>query len=114
MCTAQVYAADSQIACTLLPVPLQEELVYRLQHTAGLNPKAFQSRYARAGPAYGAGFYPIEPLKPSDNSLLQGDVLWAFLDMDQRAQAAVAMAVGCDVSDLMRDLQSLTVIANLL
>lgn len=159
--------------------------MYRLQHTAGLNPKAFQARYARAGPAYGAGFYPVEPLKPADNKMLQvpdcrflllllpatvldrplesgrcntwqhvtalvgsrqctcsplariivarnvfapppphppltphpppfprmlqGDVLWSFLDMDQRAQAAVAGAVGCDVNDLLRDLQALTV-----
>lgn len=88
--------------------------MYRLQHTAGLNPKAFTSRFARAGPAYGAGFYPIEPLKPSNNSLLQGDVLWAFLDLDVRAQAAIAMAVGCDAGDLVRDLQQLTVVANLL
>jgi hypothetical protein len=92
----------------------QEELVYRLQHTAGLNPKAFQGRYARAGPAYGAGFYPAEPLSPDRNELLQGDVLWAFMDMDQRAQAAVAMAVGCDVSLLIRDLHSLTVVADFL
>lgn len=88
--------------------------MYRLQHTAGLNPKAFQARYARAGPAYGAGFYPVEPLKPGDNSLLQGDVLWMFADMDERAQAAVAMAVGCDVSDLLKDLQAMTNAANLL
>lgn len=88
--------------------------MYRLQHTAGLNPKAFQARYARAGPSYGAGFNPIEPLKPSDNSLLQGDVLWVFAELDQRSQAAVAMAVGCDVCDLLQDLQALTVAANLL
>jgi hypothetical protein len=88
--------------------------VYRLQHTAGLNPKAFQARYARAGPAYGSGFYPIEPLKPSANGLLQGDVLWSFVDLDQRSQAAIAMAVGCDVGDLLADLQALAVADDLL
>jgi hypothetical protein len=41
--------------------------------------------------------------------MLQGDVLWSFLDMDQRAQAAVAEAVGCDVNALLMDLQALTV-----
>jgi hypothetical protein len=60
-----------ELTCLLLLPAPQEELVYRLQHTAGLNPKAFQARYARAGPAYGAGFYPVEPLKPADNKMLQ-------------------------------------------
>jgi hypothetical protein len=41
--------------------------------------------------------------------MLQGDVLWSFLDMDQRAQAAVAGAVGCDIDVLLSDLRALTV-----
>jgi hypothetical protein len=45
--------------------------VYQLRHTAGLNPKAFQGRYTRAGPTYGAGFTAVKPLKPLDNWLLQ-------------------------------------------
>jgi hypothetical protein len=45
--------------------------VYQLRHTAGLNPKAFQARYTRAGPTYGAGFTAVKPLKPLDNWLLQ-------------------------------------------
>lgn len=51
----------------------------------------------------------ITPHPPPFPRMLQGDVLWSFLDMDQRAQAAVAGAVGCDVNDLLRDLQALTV-----
>jgi hypothetical protein len=50
---------------------LQEELVYQVRHTAGLNPKAFQARYTRAGPTYGAGLTAVKPLKPLQNWLLQ-------------------------------------------
>jgi hypothetical protein len=55
---------------------LQEELVYQLRHTAGLNPKAFQGRYTRAGPTYGAGLTAVKPLKPLDNWLLQVRALY--------------------------------------
>jgi hypothetical protein len=45
--------------------------VYQVRHTAGLNPKAFQARYTRAGPTYGAGLTAVKPLKPLENWLLQ-------------------------------------------
>jgi hypothetical protein len=93
----------------------QEELVYRLPHTAGLNPKAFQGRYARTGPAYGAGFSAMgKPLKPADNLMLQGDVLWVYASLDGRAQAAIADAVGATAELLLADLRALTQAASFL
>jgi hypothetical protein len=89
-------------------------MVYCLQHTAGLNPKAFQGRYARAGPAYGAGFCAIKPLKMSDNTLLQGDLLWAYAGLDVKAQVVIANAVGNDVDTLLQDLRMMAVAADFL
>lgn len=88
--------------------------MYRLRHTAGLNPKAFQGRYARAGPAYGAGFKRLQPVKPSDNTLLQGELLWAYADLDARARAAIAEAVGSEPAALLGDLRVLAVAAGVL
>jgi hypothetical protein len=88
--------------------------VYRLPHAAGLNPKAFQGRYARAGPSYGAGFTNIKPLRPADNAMLQGDMLWGYAGLDLRAQAAIADAVGADAAALLGDLRAMTVAANFL
>lgn len=93
---------------------LHEELVYRLQHAAGLNPKAFQARYARAGPAEGAGHAVLRPLRPADNAALQGDVVWAFAGLDTRAQAVIAEAVGADPTELLADLRALSVAATVL
>lgn len=86
--------------------------MYRVPQPGGLNPKAFQARYARAGPAYGAGFTNIKPLRPSDNSMLQGDVLWGYAGLDTRAQTAIAEAVGDTPATLLRDLRVLTSAAN--
>ncbi|KAF6256641.1 CPSF A subunit region-domain-containing protein [Scenedesmus sp. NREL 46B-D3] len=93
---------------------LQEELVYQLRHTAGLNPKAFQGRYTRAGPTYGAGFTAVKPLKPLDNWLLQGDLLWSYAGLDLRAQAVIAEAVGVEPAMLLQDLRTLSIAANFL
>lgn len=93
---------------------LQEELVYQLRHTAGLNPKAFQGRYTRAGPTWGAGFTAVKPLKPLDNWLLQGDLLWSYAGLDLRAQTVIAEAVGVEPAMLLQDLRTLSVAANFL
>lgn len=90
---------------------LQEELVYQLQHTAGLNPKAFQARYCRTGPAYGASYNIMKALTPDQNSMLQGDLILAYAGMDLRAQTAIAEAVGLEPNPdvLLQDLRDLTV-----
>eukprot|EP00775_Hariotina_reticulata_P005379 gene5379-5614_t len=93
---------------------LQQEMVYCLQHTAGLNPKAFQGRFARVGPAYGAGLSAIKPLKMSENTLLQGDLLWAYAGLDVKAQVVIANAVGNDVDTLLQDLRLMTLAADFL
>ncbi|WIA38397.1 hypothetical protein OEZ86_001723 [Tetradesmus obliquus] len=93
---------------------LQEELVYQLRHTAGLNPKAFQGRYTRAGPTWGAGFTAVKPLKPLDNWLLQGDLLWSYAGLDLRAQMVIAEAVGVEPAMLLQDLRTLSIAANFL
>lgn len=95
---------------------LQEELVYQLQHTAGLNPKAFQARYCRAGPAYGASYNIMKPLSPEHNAMLQGDLVWAYGGMDVRAQTAIAEAVGLEPSPdvLLEDLRALSIATDFL
>eukprot|EP00878_Enallax_costatus_P030412 GHUV01033108.1.p1 GENE.GHUV01033108.1~~GHUV01033108.1.p1 ORF type:complete len:141 (+),score=41.25 GHUV01033108.1:396-818(+) len=95
---------------------LQEELVYQLQHTAGLNPKAFQARYCRAGPAYGASYNIMRALPPDQNSMLQGDLILAYAGMDMRAQTAIAEAVGLEPNPdvLLQDLRDLTIATDFL
>eukprot|EP00879_Flechtneria_rotunda_P015034 GHRR01015709.1.p1 GENE.GHRR01015709.1~~GHRR01015709.1.p1 ORF type:complete len:893 (+),score=333.95 GHRR01015709.1:49-2679(+) len=93
---------------------LHEELVYRLQHTAGLNPKAFQGRYARCGPTYEGAFNIMKPVKPSGNSLLQGDLLWMYAGLDARTQAIIAEGVGVAPTDLLQDLRLLSVACDFL
>lgn len=88
--------------------------MYQLQHTAGFNPKAFQGRYARAGPAYGAGFAVMKPLKPDENTMLQGDLLWSYAELDIHAQTALAEAVGQERATLLQDLRLLSAAANIL
>lgn len=81
--------------------------MYQLQHTAGLNPKAFQARYCRAGPAQGASYNIMKPLAPDHNTMLQGDLMWAYAGMDMRAQTAIAEALGLEHPDtLLQDLRA--------
>jgi hypothetical protein len=55
-----------------------------------------------------------KPLKPADNLMLQGDVLWVYASLDGRAQAAIADAVGATAELLLADLRALTQAASFL
>lgn len=98
----------------VMPHAPQDELVYRLPHAAGLNPKAFQGRYARAGAAQGGSRAVLRPLRPGDNSMLQGDVVDAYSGLDARSAAAIADAVGAEPAELTRDLSAIAAAASFL
>lgn len=50
---------------------LQNELNYRLRSAAGLNPRAYKSRYSRVPKTLGARYSWSKPLHPQDNTMLQ-------------------------------------------
>lgn len=49
----------------------QEDLLYRVCHAAGLNPRAFRCRYTKAQPGVEGGLPRTRPLLAEDNGLLQ-------------------------------------------
>lgn len=64
---AHIYSSKYLHIC----VRSQEDLLYRVCHAAGLNPRAFRCRYTKAQPGVEGGLSRTRPLLAEDNGLLQ-------------------------------------------